>query len=231
MLEHLFDRGDGFDTWRLGVAGASLAVSVIYLAFVDKPASPARTALKTAAIGILAVLPFSYLGTTGANPIFALIAALALSAAGDLLLALKDQQRYFVIGLATFLLAHLAYLAAFLPHAATPQGAALVAVVAALAASGALLAVLMPRLGKMKLPVIAYFTVIMAMVAAALSISGASWLLGAGAVIFALSDSLIAVRKFLTPFPGIHAAVWITYVAAQFMITFAFLAFIVPPLR
>jgi uncharacterized membrane protein YhhN len=42
--------------------------------------------------------------------------------------------------------------------------------------------------------------------------------LGAGAMLFAFSDSLIAVRKFLTPFPGIHEAVWATYAVAQFMI-------------
>ena len=91
--------------------------------------------------------------------------------------------------------------------------------VATIVAASAFLFVLVPRLGKMKLPVIAYFAVIMAMVAAAWSVPGASWMLGAGAVIFALSDSLIAVRKFLQPFPGSHIAVWTTYVAAQFMMT------------
>lgn len=228
MFEHLFDRNDGFDTFRLVIAGTSLVVSLIYLGFAGRPSSPLRTVLKTASIGTLAVLPWTYLGTTGANPLFILSLALALSALGDLFLALKDQQRFFLYGLATFLAAHVAYLAAFLPHAAMPEGGALVAVIATLAAAGAFLIVLVPRLGKMKVPVIAYFAVIMAMTAAAWSIPHASWLLGAGAVIFAVSDSLIAVRKFLNPFPGSHVAVWTTYVAAQFMMTAAFLALIVP---
>lgn len=228
MFDHLFDRSDGFDIFRLVVAGTSLAVSLIYLAFAGRPPSPLRTTLKTAAIGILAILPWTYLGTTGANPLFILSLALALSALGDFFLALKDQQRFFLYGLGVFLAAHVAYLAAFLPHANMPQGWALIAVIATLAAAGAFLALLVPRLGKMKLPVIAYFAVIMAMAAAAWSIPNASWMLGTGAVIFAISDSLIAQRKFLQHFPGHHAAVWITYVAAQFMMTAAFLNFIVP---
>jgi len=228
MFEHLFDRNDGFDTFRLVIAATSLAVSIVYLAFAGRPSSPLRTILKTGSIGTLAILPWTYLGTTGANPLFTLSLALALSALGDLFLALKDQSRFFLYGLGTFLAAHVAYLAAFLPHTEVPQGMALIDIIATLAAAGAFLAVLIPRLGKMKLPVIAYFAVIMAMTAAAWSIPGASWMLGTGAVIFAISDSLIAVRKFLSPFPGINIAVWTTYVAAQFMMTAAFLHFIVP---
>lgn len=228
MFEHLFDRNDGFDTFRLVIVGTSLAVSLIYFAFTGSRSSPLRTALKTASIGTLAILPWTYLGTTGANPLFILSLALALSALGDLFLALKDQQRFFLYGLGTFLAAHVAYLAAFLPHAQMPQGTALIAVLATLAAASAFLAVLLPRLGKMKVPVVAYFTVIMAMAAAAWSIPNASWMLGAGAVIFALSDSLIAQRKFLSAFPGHHVAVWTTYIAAQFMMTLAFLHLIVP---
>ena len=227
MFEHLFDRNDGFDTFRLAIAGTSLAVSLAYFAFADSPSSPLRTTLKTLSIGTLAILPWTYLGTTGANPLFILSLALALSALGDLFLALKDQQRFFLYGLGTFLAAHVAYLAAFLPHTQTPSGNALIAVLATLAAASAFLAVLLPRLGKMKLPVVAYFAVIMAMAAAAWSIPNASWMLGAGAVIFALSDSLIAQRKFLQPFPGHHLAVWTTYVAAQLMMTLAYIHVII----
>jgi uncharacterized membrane protein YhhN len=68
----------------------------------------------------------------------------------------------------------------------------------------------------------------MCMVAAALSAREATGLLGMGAVLFAFSDSLIAVRKFLRPFPFINEAVWVTYCAAQFMITLALLSMLVP---
>jgi uncharacterized membrane protein YhhN len=187
-----------------------------------------RTAIKTFTIAILAPLPLTYLGQGQDWPLVGLAAALALSALGDYFLALRDQQRLFVPGLGGFLAAHIAYVAVFIPHAAMPEGLALAIIVVSIAAAGAFVATLAPKLGKLKLPVFAYFAVIMAMVAAALSIHEASWLLGAGALVFALSDSLIAVRKFMQPFPGINQAVWITYCAAQFMIVAALLALLVP---
>jgi uncharacterized membrane protein YhhN len=230
MIEHLFDRSDGLDTLRTSIVAVSLAVAFAYLPFVAAPPAPARAALKTAAIGLLTVLPLTYLGIGGAHTftLSVLTAALALSALGDLLLALKDQRRFFVLGLGSFLGAHVAYLAAFLPHATLPGGSALAAIAVVLVAAAALMVVLFSRLGTLKWPVVAYFTVIMAMVGAALSIREALWILGTGAVLFALSDSLIAVRKFLNPFPGINTAVWITYCAAQFMIAAALLLLAVP---
>jgi uncharacterized membrane protein YhhN len=82
-----------------------------------------------------------------------------------------------------------------------------------------LLGILRPSLGRLRMPVYAYFAVIMTMVAAAFFVKGAPWYLGVGAVVFAVSDSLIAVRKFAKPFPGINEAVWVTYIAAQLMLT------------
>ncbi|MFM9865543.1 MAG: lysoplasmalogenase family protein [Micropepsaceae bacterium] len=225
MLDEILARGDGLDALRAGVVALALAVSVAYLGLLNGAASPLRTAVKTAAIATLSSLPLTFLGTPNA-PVFALLLlalALALSALGDFFLALKDQSRFFVPGLASFLAAHVAYLIAFLPYAGNPSGAAIAGIVAALAAAGLLLASIAPKLGRLRIPVFTYFAVIMAMVAAALSIREASWILGAGAVVFAVSDSLIAVRKFLNPFPFINEAVWITYIAAQFMIVAGFL--------
>jgi uncharacterized membrane protein YhhN len=198
------------------------------MAFVNSPVSIARTAMKTTPIALLAVLPLTYLDVVGAytGGILVLALALALSALGDFFLALKD--KYFIPGLVSFLAAHVAYLAALLPRAQMPEGAALAAIALATLAAGAFVVKLAPRLGRLRIPVFAYFAVIMAMVAAALSIREASWVLGAGAVVFALSDSLIAVRKFWTPFPAINEAVWLTYIAAQFMIAAALLALLIP---
>ena len=39
----------------------------------------------------------------------------------------------------------------------------------------------------------------------------------------AFSDSLIAIRKFMTPFRGIDVSVWATYAVAQYMICLAVL--------
>lgn len=228
MLEEILVRGDGFDAVRLGVVALSLAVSVAYLGLLKGEATPLRTAVKTSAISILTILPLTFLSNPNAPTLSLLLLTLALglSALGDFFLALKDEKRFFVPGLASFLAAHVAYVVAFLPHASSPSGSALAAIVPALVAASLLMTWIAPNLGRLRMPVFAYFAVIMTMVAAALSIPEASWVLGAGAVTFAVSDSLIAVRKFRAPFAFIHEAVWITYVAAQFMITAGFLALI-----
>jgi uncharacterized membrane protein YhhN len=219
MLDEILNRSDGLDALRLAIAALSCAVSVAYFAVLDREAGPLRTGVKTASILILSVLPLTYLGTPNApaGALLLLALALVLSALGDFFLALKDQSRFFVPGLGSFLAAHIAYVAAFLPYASGLSGVGLAVLIAALIAAGLLLA---------RMPVFAYFAVIMTMVATSLAIPEASWILGAGAVVFALSDSLIAVRKFWTPFALINEAVWITYIAAQFMIVAGYLTLV-----
>ena len=230
MLDEILNRSDGLDALRLAIAALSCAVSVAYFAVLDREAGPLRTGVKTASILILSALPLTYLGTpnapAGALLLLLLALALVLSALGDFFLALKDQSRFFVPGLGSFLAAHIAYVAAFLPYASGLSGVGLAVLIAALIAAGLLLARIAPKLGRLRVPVFAYFAVIMTMVATSLAIPEASWILGAGAVVFALSDSLIAVRKFWTPFALINEAVWITYIAAQFMIVAGYLTLV-----
>ena len=229
MFEHLFARHDGLDILRLALAGSSAAVALVYLRFVGVPSSRMRTALKTLTVGALTLLPLTYIGGGSNTGVLMLLAlALSLCALGDFFLALEDQGRFFVPGLASFLAGHIAYVAVMLPFAGIPHGASLAIALVVLGAAATLVAWLLPVLGRMRSPVLAYFCVIMVMVATALSVPAASWALGAGAVLFAISDSLIAVRKFAQPFPYIDAAVWITYVLAQFMIVASLLAVIVP---
>lgn len=211
---------------QIVLLGGSLAAAVGYFALVDAPPSPLRTAVKKAVFAPLALFVATLIATDeyDALALAVLASALALSALGDFFLALKDQQRYFVIGLASFLAAHIAYLVVFLPRASVPEGWSLAAASAAVAAALIFVVRLAPRLGKMTVPVFAYFIVIMAMVVAALSVREASWVVGMGAVLFALSDSLIAVRKFWQPLPGIGALIWATYCAAQYLIVFGLLS-------
>ncbi|MCE9522407.1 MAG: lysoplasmalogenase [Alphaproteobacteria bacterium] len=228
MLEAIFLRQDGLDALRVTIAAASVLAAIVYLRFVDTAPSTMRTALKTFMIAILAPLPLTYLGAGSTWLLAGLTLALALSALGDFFLALERQERYFVLGLASFLAGHIAYVGVMLPNAIVPRGVALALVLVAVGAASAFIAWLLPSLGRMKVPVLAYFAVIMAMVASALSIPGAPWTLGAGAVLFALSDSLIAVRKFKQPFPFSNVAVWVTYAAAQFLIVGSLLVIVAP---
>jgi len=145
--------------------------------------------------------------------------ALLLSAAGDVFLAL-DPRGLFVFGLGSFLLAHLAYLWQFLRHRPRPFRLPVFRrLVAAgiLAAVGLMLLVLVPHLGALLLPVCAYIAAITAMALAATMLPGRPLVL-LGALSFMLSDSLIALNKFVAPVPAAAPAIWVTYTVAQLLI-------------
>jgi len=229
MIEQLFDRQDGLDILRLLIAAASLIAAIVYLRFVGGASSPLRATVKTMVIGVLVFLPLTYANVEFADTrtLLILAVALLLSALGDLFLALRRQDRFFLFGLGSFLAAHVTYLLIFIPRATWPGGFTAALIAGLLGAASALIVWLNPGLGKLRPPVFAYFAVIMAMVAASLSIPDAPWFLGAGAVLFAVSDSLIAVRKFKQPFPYIDVAVWVTYCAAQYLIVAGLLVMLV----
>lgn len=155
-------------------------------------------------------------GTFGDRYARFLTAGLVLSALGDLLL---EGDGLFLAGLAAFLLAHLAYVAAFWSE--TPALRPLRAL-PFLAYGVAAFAFLRPGLGAMAVPVAAYVTAICTMMwraAARLgasprgTASGRAALLGA--VLFAASDSLIALDRFHAPIAGVHYAIIVLYWAGQ----------------
>jgi uncharacterized membrane protein YhhN len=224
----LFSIGDGLDALRLLIAALSVAASVAYFGFLQLETSLARTSAKTVVFAVLAILPLLYLPSfpDKSLALILLAAALFLSALGDFFLALEEQGKFFVLGLGSFLLAHVVYVIGFIPYLGAPSMEALVAMAACGGAATTLVIRLWPKLGSMRMPVLAYFAVIMVMVVCALSVPQASVALGLGAVTFALSDSLIAVRKFMRPFAGVNEAIWVTYIIAQFLITGAMLSLV-----
>lgn len=125
------------------------------------------------------------------------VAALCCSLAGDVFLMLPTDQ--FVPGLLSFLIAHLFYIAAFRSR---PSGVPSALCGLACVAYGTLMLwLLFPHLGAMRLPVSIYLVVILVMVWQALSRWVTTRRAGAGvaalgAVLFASSDSMIAVDRF-----------------------------------
>lgn len=124
---------------------------------------------------------------------------LALSALGDVLLLARGAERPFRLGLASFLLAHLVYAAAFLGRGMRP-GVAAVAALAAVAAAALALRWLGPHVpSAMRVPVRAYVVVISAMLVCAAgavaSPRGPTILLGAG--LFYVSDLAVARERFV----------------------------------
>lgn len=233
MFGNALTMGDGLDAFRWALAALSLGTSLAYLAHTGRPVSAWRTALKAGGIGALVPLPLLALsmpGTPG-TALFLLAAALLFSCLGDIFLALKNDPRNFSRGLGAFLISHLFYLAVMLPLASASGGLpsalsdlqwAGIALLALMA--GGVLAWLWPVLGRLRLPVTAYLGVISTMAAAALCVAGAAPWLGLGALLFVLSDALIAIDKFRRPVPFRGPAIWITYYAGQALIAASLLA-------
>jgi alkenylglycerophosphocholine hydrolase len=145
-----------------------------------------------------------------------ILLGLLLSCMGDISLMFEGQ-RWFLGGLSSFLLAHVAFVAAYLAGVAQwtpPLWAALFAVYGV-----AFFAWLMPHTGKLKIPVLVYGAVLMAMAAAAAARwvelgSDAALLALIGAVIFIVSDSALAVRQFRGRYPGAQPLILSTYWSA-----------------
>ncbi len=142
--------------------------------------------------------------------------ALALGLLGDVLLLRDDLPGRFVAGLAAFLGGHLLYAAAFVMVGlrATPWlvVTGLVALLC-LVLSRALLPHLLRTDRGMVGPVAAYMVVLT--VAALLGAATGRPLVAVGAALFLVSDTLLAVGRFLRPVSGGHVAVMATYLLAQ----------------
>ncbi|WP_210544296.1 lysoplasmalogenase family protein [Rhodoferax sp. PAMC 29310] len=150
-----------------------------------------------------------------------LVWALVASLVGDVLLMLGDA--YFIPGLVAFLVAHGFYIALFFQNC--PRFPSRRALMATLGVGAAMLAWLWGGLTDpgLKVAVPVYVAVIALMAAQAIGRAtvwrdGQAWAVAVGAMVFMLSDSLIAVNRFMQPLP--LASLWVlsTYYLAQFLI-------------
>lgn len=150
----------------------------------------------------------------------AVMFALIFSWLGDVLL-LSDG--LFMAGLAAFLVAHVFYIVAYHKTGAAsgelkPMDSIKLAVLGAI-----LIAVLYPHLGGMLIPVLVYAMVLLGMALWAHKRRGATstrsfMLVSSGAILFVISDGLIAVNKFAVEIPAERILVMSTYIAAQYLI-------------
>lgn len=176
---------------------------------------------------IMTSLLFYYLVSADpANRSRALILAMVLSFAGDVLL-MNDE--YFIAGLVSFLTAHVLYIFAYRQHQHEESTNSLLGLQRArlafpiiLAGTG-LVVVLYPVLGELRIPVIIYAAVLVLMAINALfrhgrTSTGSFWMVFGGAVLFMMSDSILAVNKFLEPVAHAGFFVMSTYVLAQYLI-------------
>ena len=132
---------------------------------------------------------------------------------------------YFILGLASFLIAHVLYTIIFIAKWKKKNDVTFLMVLFALTSYGILLFwQLKDNLGEMRIPVIVYVFAIMTMAIAAFkrknNINQKSFILVfLGALFFIASDSLLAINKFLISIPYPHIMVMATYATAQYLIT------------
>jgi len=217
----------------IGIAALTAGVDWLAVAWglgrLERRAKPAVIVLL-----VLAVL----LADPAASPRSLLLAvALGASITGDLLLLPPPR---FVLGLAAFLIAHLAYVAVFLlmgvqgaftATSAELAGAALVGVAAILWTAGRPILAGAARSG-MGRPVAAYLGAICVMAIAATATG--SGLAAAGAWLFVASDALLGWDRFVAAPPAPPASpaascrrrlrVMVTYHAAQVLLVLAVLS-------
>jgi uncharacterized membrane protein YhhN len=139
-------------------------------------------------------------------------------------------QGYFLPGLISFLIAHVFYILAFTEnvHRASERRSTMNIILLALPFlffSTVLFSFLLPNLGEMMIPVGVYTSVITVMgISAAIrpnSVGKESYaLVLSGAVIFMLSDSTIALNKFIYngELPYARVVIMVTYLLAQYLI-------------
>lgn len=210
---------------------AALLAALYWLRYCRAGPGWVKSAVKTGSVLGLALAAW-----LAGGPVL-LLAALLASALGDFLLS-REGEGPFIAGVAAFAAGHVAYVLLFLDHSGGHPGGApdtlSLPVAYTLASALVLLCgvmgwLLWHRAGALRLPVLLYIPVILAMGLAALTVplTGALALVLAGALLFVLSDTLLALERFvlarghpmhrLAPF-----AVWPTYWGAQLSLTLGF---------
>ncbi|MEX0297772.1 MAG: lysoplasmalogenase [Kordiimonas sp.] len=173
---------------------------------------------KGSAVGLLAI--FVLISTRSLNH-FILFLALAASVAGDVLLALPIENS-FVKGLGAFLVAQITFIILYLKNrmpfdemssARVTAGSLLWAV------AGVAIFFLYPHLGDLMIPVFVYTAALVGMATAALFSKFPVKLVGLGAILFVISDSVLGARQFLTVPEFTGYIVWATYYLAELLMT------------
>ncbi len=197
------------------LAVVGLAAALFYLLGLWFEAQTLRLIVKP--LPVLALAAWLLAGSSSRAPYARrIVLGLGLSALGDVLLELPSG---FLPGLGAFLLAHLAYVAAFVSEtrALRPLRAL------PFAAYGVTFFACLHRgLGALAVPVALYAAAISTMQWRAAACVGATargrsaeWLGLGGALLFALSDSLIGLDRFHAPLAGARYAIILLYWAGQ----------------
>ncbi len=162
------------------------------------------------------------------KPSFLFISALFFSFWGDVLLLFPE--KYFVLGLVSFLLTHLIFIKIIRGFISQLDSKSIIkSAIFFIVYFGGIIFLILNNLKELLIPVIIYGLVISAFGTFALINYKKSkttenlWLL-IGALIFILSDSIIAINKFYSNNTLLESLIMITYIVAQYLICKAMIA-------
>ena len=157
-----------------------------------------------------------------------ILAALFFSLMGDIFLMFVDQSaNYFMLGLISFFLAHVFYCWVFFSDR-NPKTNPIGLIIVLIFYAFGLFYLLKNNLGDLLIPVVFYILVILLMVISAFlrqkKVSQKSFIfVFIGAILFVISDSVLALNKFYMPLPFSSISIMLTYGLAQFFIVFGLL--------
>ena len=161
-----------------------------------------------------------------------LLIALFFSWLGDMFLLFENKNPlFFIFGLASFLTTHVLYIIYFLSirhNNITLLKKQPWLIILVLVYGTSLVWLLYPKLEDLKIPVLVYSIVICTMLLCSLHIffkanKPANMFFVLGALLFVLSDSLLAINKFYQPFAFAGVCIMLTYCAAQYFIVTGFI--------
>lgn len=181
---------------------------------------------------LLTLLAVVYLVSVN-KPVFWYVLGMFCCFVGDVLLMFKGAN-FFMYGLAAFLVGHIVYIkitVRFLPKDLTVK--MITSAFPFVIFFGVLMYFIYPNLNEMLLPVVVYGITISTFGSVAFlnyrsEKSTENLWLFVGAILFILSDSLIAVNKFYEPNELYGVSIMITYILAQFLICKAMIVKSIP---
>ncbi|KTD82933.1 lysoplasmalogenase [Legionella waltersii] len=205
-------------------AWAFVVTAAIYLLSVSFISYPVTTLLKP--LPILCLIVGVGLAHLSLMIKLLLVLALGWSLIGDIVLTLPIALQ-LEFGIGSFFLAHCLYITLFLKSYQFNQ-LQFCYYIPVFVFVCCIALMLIPLLGGLLVPVLAYFIVLMTMVFTAFQVNNQNLVIGSGALLFLCSDVTLAINIFLIP--GMDARIFImfTYYAAQFLLTFGLVALYKP---
>jgi len=195
-----------------------LAFAILFIALLPLEPYSGNFIIKAIPALSLAALPFIAVPGSRGKLLFA---SLLFCAAADIALEL-EAGKYFIIGLGLFLIAHILFIITF-SRDFKAQKSQIPVIIMLIVYAKMMAFIMTPYLKDMTIPVYIYLTAITLMaIFASLRISKNDFTLY-GAISFIVSDSILAINKFMMPVPAADYLIMITYYLSLFLIVYSFL--------